>query len=363
MKKTIFSAALSAAAILATSCGSTEQGNITEGNKSQMDSLSYALGSNVAYSSSRQMADIPFNYDAIIEGMRAAAFEKNELSHEDAISTLQDYFMTKRAERAASIEAKRNTADSTALANGADTAEVVAARQALKADADMFENEEERKDVSYAFGIDLGTNIKSADLPIQIYWLASGLDDVYQGEGLMTGDEAIAYLNNYISVTMPAERAALSEANLAEIEKQSGVQKTESGLLYRIEEMGDTTVMATNDEDMVKVFYTGKLIRTDKTFDTNRFADRDEEQKTAMLEQDPDAASKDEPIEFPLNRVIPGWTEGMKLVGKGGRISLWIPSELAYGTQGAGRMISANEALFFDVELVDVTPAEAAIEE
>ncbi|MFR9566849.1 MAG: FKBP-type peptidyl-prolyl cis-trans isomerase, partial [Rikenellaceae bacterium] len=50
-------------------------------------------------------------------------------------------------------------------------------------------------------------------------------------------------------------------------------------------------------------------------------------------------------------------TEGMKLVGKGGRISLWIPAELAYGQQGAGRDIGPNEALYFDVELVEVTPA------
>ena len=71
----------------------------------------------------------------------------------------------------------------------------------------------------------------------------------------------------------------------------------------------------------------------------------------------PDQAEKDNEIEFPLNRVIKGWTEGMKLVGKGGRIVLWIPAELAYGETGAGQDIGANEALCFDVELLDVTPA------
>ena len=65
-----------------------------------------------------------------------------------------------------------------------------------------------------------------------------------------------------------------------------------------------------------------------------------------------------ETVEFPLNRVIKGWTEGMKLVGEGGSITLWIPSNLAYGPEGAGRMIGANEALVFNVEIVEVKPYE-----
>ncbi len=56
--------------------------------------------------------------------------------------------------------------------------------------------------------------------------------------------------------------------------------------------------------------------------------------------------------------MIKGWTEGMKLVGKGGKITIWIPSELAYGARGQGQMIPPHEALKFEVELVNVMPFE-----
>ena len=108
---------------------------------------------------------------------------------------------------------------------------------------------------------------------------------------------------------------------------------------------------------MVKVHYTGRL-RSGKVFDTSLFKNRPKEQKKMMKQQLPDSYDKDEPIEFSLNRVIKGWTEGMQLVGKGGKIKLWIPAELAYGAQGAGNSIGPNEALEFEVELIDVTPYE-----
>ena len=66
---------------------------------------------------------------------------------------------------------------------------------------------------------------------------------------------------------------------------------------------------------------------------------------------------KNDPIEFPLNRVIKGWTEGMMLIGPGGKIVLYIPAELAYGSAGAGDVVGPNEALEFEVELLEVTPA------
>jgi FKBP-type peptidyl-prolyl cis-trans isomerase FkpA len=131
------------------------------------------------------------------------------------------------------------------------------------------------------------------------------------------------------------EASAASAEWLAEIEKMEGVQKTESGLLYRIDREG-SAVHATADDDTVEVNYEGKT-RDGNIFDSSY--------------------ERGESISFALNRVIKGWTEGMKLIGEGGQITLWIPAELAYGERGAGADIGPNEALEFKVELIKVTPA------
>lgn len=107
--------------------------------------------------------------------------------------------------------------------------------------------------------------------------------------------------------------------------------KTDSGLQYRILRKGDSKMpKATNN---VKVNYHGWL-DNGKVFDSSY--------------------ERNEPISFPLNRVIKGWTEGMQLVGEGGMIELDIPSELAYGSRGAGADVPPNARLHFLVELLKV---------
>ncbi len=361
MKKTFFAAAVAVVAIMATSCGGGEQALVTMGKSSKMDSLSYAMGANIAYGMSAQMGDIPLNFETIVEGVNAGAFDKADLTQDDAIATLRDYFETKYTERINKVMAERHIADSIAIAGGADPEAVAAASAALKADASMFESEAERTEVSYAFGVNLGYNLQTVDFPLQVLWLTNAMSDVSNGTAILNQVAANAYLSNYFEVVRPAALLEEQKKELEKISKQKGVITTESGLMYRIEREGEA-LHATDDRDNVEVFYTGTSLRTGDVFDTNRFADRPEEQKEALLAQNPDAATSDAPISFPLNRVIPGWTEGMKLVGKGGRISLWIPSELAYGERGSGRTIGPNEALFFDVELVEVHPYEETTE-
>ena len=117
----------------------------------------------------------------------------------------------------------------------------------------------------------------------------------------------------------------------AKLDEDKTVKKTASGLRYRITAPGsDLKPVATST---VKCHYEGKL--TDGTvFDASK------KHGTA-------------PVEFPLNRVIPAWTEGVQLIGKGGKITLFCPSELAYGEQGSPPVIPPNSILEFEVELVE----------
>lgn len=130
---------------------------------------------------------------------------------------------------------------------------------------------------------------------------------------------------------------AESEAFFTKLKENPNIKSTPSGLHYEVIETGaDPKPTA---DDTVKVHYTGTLVDGTK-FDSS--------------------VDRGEPAEFPLKGVIPGWTEGLQLVGKGGKLKLYIPSKLGYGEQGAGGSIPPNATLIFDVELIDITPAAAA---
>jgi len=110
-----------------------------------------------------------------------------------------------------------------------------------------------------------------------------------------------------------------------------GVHTTPSGLQYKVIAEGHgKTPKAT---ETVRVNYRGTTIDGTE-FDSSY--------------------KRNEPIEFPLNGVIPGWTEGVQLMKEGGKIELFIPSNLAYGAQGAGGVIAPDSTLIFDIELIKV---------
>lgn len=350
MKKTFFTAALAGVAMCTACCCGGDK-TVTMGSLSKFDSLSYALGANVGYSMERQMKDVPFDYKTIDKALVEGAMGKASQEHEESFNLLREYFMSKRQMRAREIAAKRAEADSIRLAAGDSTKVEYPA-----ADPEMFESEEERRQISYAFGNDMGHNISNSNIPVQLAWITKAMQDVRDGNASMTADEAGTYLQQYMMVKRPAQNAEASKAWLEKTEKKSGVKKTESGLLYKVKSAGDMSVKANDARDVVKVHYTGRT-RDGKVFDTSIFKNRPAEQQKMLKKQHPDDYDKDEPVEFPLNRVIKGWTEGLQLVGKGGRITLWIPADLAYGPRGAGS-IGPNEALEFEVEVIDVTPFE-----
>jgi len=124
---------------------------------------------------------------------------------------------------------------------------------------------------------------------------------------------------------------AKGEKFLEENAKKDGVTVTASGLQYQVITPG--TGKSPSATDTVEVHYEGTLI-DGTVFDSSY--------------------QRKSTIEFPLNRVIAGWTEGVQLMQEGAKYRFFIPSKLAYGTRGAGRDIGPNEALIFDVELIKV---------
>ena len=107
----------------------------------------------------------------------------------------------------------------------------------------MFESEEERAEISYAFGNDIGYNISQSGMPIQLVWIGQAMQDVRDGKAKMAEDAVNQYLQYYFMVKRPAENAEASKAWLEKIEKKSGVKKTESGLLYKVTKQGDASMM------------------------------------------------------------------------------------------------------------------------
>jgi len=125
----------------------------------------------------------------------------------------------------------------------------------------------------------------------------------------------------------PEQNKRSGEAFLVENAKKAGVSTTASGLQYQILKAGDGRSPAVTDS--VTVDYKGSLI-DGKEFDSGKG------------------------ISFPLNGVIPGWTEGLQLMKEGAKYRFFIPSALAYGESGAARVIPPNAVLIFDVDLVTV---------
>jgi FKBP-type peptidyl-prolyl cis-trans isomerase len=132
--------------------------------------------------------------------------------------------------------------------------------------------------------------------------------------------------------TMAQSAQEKGEKFLAENKTKEGVKTTPSGLQYKIVKEG--AGKSPKATDTVLVHYEGKLL-DGSIFDSS--------------------IKRNEPISFPLNRVIPGWTEGVQLLKEGGKVILYIPSNLAYGASGTpGGPIGPNETLIFEVELLKV---------
>ena len=328
-----------ASAVLACGCkGEKGFKKLLLSEKAEVDTLSYIVGMDVANSIEKNM--MPFfkvDYDVVMNVLAQA------LDPEATIEIEGESFNKKNF---------REFGDK--YMSPEFRGRVMAAQTDTTGATPIYTDDKEKNIIAAILGADIAYSATNVQFDIDKRSLVTAINEVHNGKGRIDEDFAMEYTRNYFTVVIPNKNRKESEEWLAKVEKQKGVKKTESGLLYKIENAGDENVKAINDGDVVKVLYTGRT-KDGKVFDSNRWADMPTERQEMIKAYQPDQAEVDNPIEFPLNRVIKGWTEGMKLVGKGGKITLWIPSDLAYGERGAGQDIGPNQALFFEVELLEVT--------
>lgn len=321
MKKVLITVTAALMTMAAISCGSNENNTtITRGSLNKMDSISYVYG-------------MVMGHQLFIDG---GIVKELELDADRIISTLSNLAMGEEVVVGKDTLKEENMQKIYIKVFGRERQmQIQAAKNDSTGNTPLYTDEETRTLTSAFIGADAGLTLAKNNIPMQLVWVEKGINEARNGNAPMSSIEANKYLRNYFTVKIPAQNKKASEEWLAKIEKKRGVKKTASGLLYKIEKEGDMSAKPTSIEDVVKVHYEGTT-RTGKVFDSSY--------------------KRNAPIDFPLNRVIKGWGEGLQLVGKGGKITLWIPSELAYGERGAGADIGPNEALCFVVELLDVNP-------
>jgi len=243
------------------------------------------------------------------------------------------------------VACAQKPAEEAAAAEGENQEAVADKPAAAPTIKDYMPSKGQLDSVSYLVGINFGSFIKGYNFgDLNMAQVKKGMMDFINSVGDQRDPEFLnqfkinpeemnelfgKYLENR-QILIGMQNKEKEEKFLASNQKKAGVSVTESGLQYKIIEAGEEYKPAA--QDTVVVNYKGTL--------TNG----------TVFDQ-----TKEEPATFVLSRVIAGWQEGMKLIGKGGKIELVIPSALGYGEQGT-QGIEPNSTLLFEVELVDVKP-------
>ena len=308
--------------------------------KSLKDTMSYAVGIDLGLNVRQNLKDI----DVDIELITTSLFYQLDCgdteceAFKEEMEFMQEFQYTRFMPYMQALDARNNPRPNTIL----------------PLLPELFDEKFTRERVSRGFGLSLAGNAISVKDVVDMEVIKFGYLDALKVDDMENMEQYILLDENqlYEAYTIIGERVreietqkiemerAMNAENstkwLAEVEKMEGVIKTASGLLYRIDRVGYGE-QPMNDTDIVEVHYEGRNVHGE-VFDSSY--------------------ERGESIEFPLDRVIKGWTEGMKHAKVGGQITLWIPAELAYGERGAAGVIGPNEALEFKVELLGVKTRE-----
>ena len=198
--------------------------------------------------------------------------------------------------------------------------------------------------LSYCIGISIGNSLKAQKITgINPELLSLSMGYVLKGDSIsFSKDKAETFIRAYFTKKQQVaveENEKKAKDFFAENKKKPGVIELPSGLQYKVITEGKGAIPT--DSSTVKTNYKGTLM-DGKVFDSSY--------------------DRGEPAVFPVNGVIPGWTEALKLMKTGSKWMLFIPPQLAYGAQGAGGVIGPNEVLIFELELLEIVPAQNGVE-
>ncbi len=214
----------------------------------------------------------------------------------------------------------------------------------LVCSASVFAQElnSEKEKLGYVLGMDIGQSIKRMDIDMDRKALVQAINDVLDGKKTALTEQQANEIKMAFTKKKQEEAVAKAKEQAESNQKKGqefldknkardGVKVTASGLQYEVltEGKGDKP----KSTDKVKVHYKGTLL-DGSVFDSSY--------------------DRNEPASFPLNGVIPGWTEGLQLMPVGSKFKFYIPASLAYGDRGAGNAIGPNEVLVFEVELLEI---------
>jgi FKBP-type peptidyl-prolyl cis-trans isomerase FklB len=208
--------------------------------------------------------------------------------------------------------------------------------------AENIQLNSQKDKVSYSIGINLGKNIKQLPMDIDLDLFYRGVKDAVSGTKLMLSEEEISTVMTAFQKEVATKQTEVMKSQgeknkkegedfLAENKKKEGVKTLPSGLQYKI--INEGTGKTPKATDKVSTHYQGTLINGTE-FDSSY--------------------KRGEPATFPVNGVIPGWTEALQLMKVGAKWQLFIPSNLAYGEKGAGPKIGPNAVLIFTIELLEI---------
>jgi FKBP-type peptidyl-prolyl cis-trans isomerase FklB len=196
----------------------------------------------------------------------------------------------------------------------------------------------DQKQVSYALGLGIGQNLLGMGAKdIDIEKFAQGVKDILEGNKTeldhKTAQIIVSQYIDDLDKKMTAARKAANKEFLDENRKREGVVELPSGLQYYVVNKGNEEGKRAKETDRVQCHYEGRLL-DGSVFDSSY--------------------QHGEPAVFGVNQVIQGWTEALQLMPEGAKWTLFIPSDMAYGAQGAGQLIPPHSALIFDVELLKI---------